>query len=214
MTTTTTTTTATTTATTPLRQSRIRNTTAVELDNARTALWEITLKRLDAEPADTLHPDIASLLAKHSVSGASFCVAVPGGDPQSLVFGDAVRGTRAVTPTCLFEIASLSKSVGTAFAIQCVRMRRLNNLPHSRTHPPTPTHTRAHTRTHRHTRAHTHTRTHRHRHRHTHTHPLAGTLLVVVSHSTLPPTPCSRPQGHRFDWCTQSGQKTSSSSTS
>ena len=108
-------------------KGRIDNPTAVELDNARTALWEITRKRLDSEPADTLHRDVAELLAKHTVVGGSFCVAVPGGDPQSLVFGDAVRGTKTVTPECLFEIASLSKSVGSAFAIQYVEAFVLTN---------------------------------------------------------------------------------------
>lgn len=99
-------------------KGRLNNPSEVELHNAKEALWEITAKRLDAEPADTVCHDVAMLLKKHGVAGASICSALPTGAPQTITFGDSIRGKRAANPDCFFEIASLSKSIGSAFAIQ------------------------------------------------------------------------------------------------
>jgi allantoicase/malate synthase/CubicO group peptidase (beta-lactamase class C family) len=101
-------------------RTRIEHSHQVELEHAREALWQITKGRLLAQPVDTVFDEIAAALARHGVKGASVCVASPGNHLQSLQFGhrDAIH---AVTPQTGFEIASLSKSIGTCFVLEQLR---------------------------------------------------------------------------------------------
>lgn len=107
-----------------LLKQRMGNNLEEELANAREALWQITLKRVSEEPLDTLVSDIEALRLKHGVVGASFCVSGGGTRGcQPLCFGESVRGAQPVTDKCLFEIASLSKTIGTAVAMEYFRER-------------------------------------------------------------------------------------------
>jgi malate synthase len=106
---------------TALRE-RIGNPVDVEMENARTALWEISKKRIAASARTDLKSNLEQLLKKHGVTGAS--IALSSRDHiQSLCFGESVRGRARVEPQTLFEIASLSKTVGSAFAIEYFRRK-------------------------------------------------------------------------------------------
>jgi len=97
-------------------EKRLESTAEQELENARTELWEITRKRLtkdgDARQAITL------LLGRHKVVGAQIAVTTGHGPAQTLCFGHRRRGAENVTARTWFELASLSKTVATAFALE------------------------------------------------------------------------------------------------
>jgi allantoicase/malate synthase/2-oxo-4-hydroxy-4-carboxy--5-ureidoimidazoline (OHCU) decarboxylase len=102
-------------------KERLNNGRDLEIENARKALWEITRKRCLANPANSLHEKIPLLLQKHKVTGASLCISSGPNDLQSLCFGESRKGHSPVTPETRFEIASLSKSIASAFAIEYFR---------------------------------------------------------------------------------------------
>ncbi|MBC7429840.1 MAG: serine hydrolase [Bacteriovorax sp.] len=88
---------------------RINNSEAQELDNARTALFEITKKRVLELPLNSLNEKIQQSLVKHKIKGAMIAIATP--DVQAVCLGDS-------TPATWFELASLSKTFCSAFAIE------------------------------------------------------------------------------------------------
>jgi malate synthase len=102
-------------------KQRFENSYDRELENAKDALWEITSKRLDSHPIDGIKKKINKLLAKHQITGAQIAVSSEG-HTQSLCFG-ARDKKNPVTDDTLFEIASLSKTVGTCFAIEYFKSR-------------------------------------------------------------------------------------------
>lgn len=97
-------------------RSRIDNTEAQELDNARQALWEITRKRMESSPRRSV-ATLETLRQKHGVKSASIAV-TRGARIHEFVLGqsDAATSTK-------YQIASLSKTVGSALALDCLRMR-------------------------------------------------------------------------------------------
>ena len=99
-------------------KSRIGNTPAQEMQNARTALWEITLKRLQSSEAikkgHDLKDRIEAIQRKYGVKGLSVAINRDG-ETFDLAFG-ATSATR-------FQIASLSKTIGSAFALEYFRSR-------------------------------------------------------------------------------------------
>lgn len=99
--------------------ARINNSQTEELDNARTALWEITKKRLLAHPLNGLQEFIAEALQRHKVNAAQVCISTGDGLLQSLAFGKATTKT-------WFEVASLSKTIGSCFAIEYFRKKGLS----------------------------------------------------------------------------------------
>ncbi|MCE9620015.1 MAG: serine hydrolase [Planctomycetes bacterium] len=101
-------------------QGRLDNSAEKELHNAREALWQITRKRLLAQPIDDAHHQIQEALKSHEVRGAAICLISPSGHLQALECGERSAG-EPVTPHTLFEIASLSKSVAASFAIEHFR---------------------------------------------------------------------------------------------
>ena len=102
-------------------KERMNHTQSEEIENAREALWQITKGRLQSAPLDTVQRDLADALAKHGVHGASISITQDGKHIQELQFGhrDALN---PVTRQTLFEIASLSKSIGTCFAMEYFRL--------------------------------------------------------------------------------------------
>jgi malate synthase len=95
-----------------------------EMMAARQALWEITKKRLLEKPLDNCKSKISELLAKHKIVGASVSVNSLH-STQTLSFGEARLGHEPVLTTTLFEIASLSKPIASAF---CLDYFRKNNI--------------------------------------------------------------------------------------
>ena len=101
-------------------QARIHHSPELELENAREALWQITKGRLQGARIDTVRDDVHAALVRHQVKGASVCLATPGGHVQALQFGQR-NEVDPVTPHTLLEIASLSKTIGTCFAMEYLR---------------------------------------------------------------------------------------------
>jgi len=101
-------------------QARLENSPEQELANAREALWQITRKRLCAQPLDSVVDHIQAAMKRHNVVGASISVSAADGAVQSLQFGQRAAG-QPVTPQTCFEIASLSKSIATCFAMEYFR---------------------------------------------------------------------------------------------
>jgi CubicO group peptidase (beta-lactamase class C family) len=88
-----------------------------EIRNAKEALWSIALKRINESPIDDVLGSIANKVIKHKVTGAQIAV-TDGRKIQNISVGDAVRGQLPVTRATLFELASLSKTVASAFAME------------------------------------------------------------------------------------------------
>jgi allantoicase/CubicO group peptidase (beta-lactamase class C family) len=101
-------------------QARLDNSSEQELANARKALWQITRKRLCAQPRDSVVENIQAALQRHNIVGASISVSAADGAVQSLQFGQRAAGQPVTSSTC-FEIASLSKSIATCFAMEYFR---------------------------------------------------------------------------------------------
>lgn len=91
-------------------KQRILNSLEVELNNACEALWQITQKRMMLHPLNLLKEEIQKILVKHHIQSAQVAL-INCGNIQQLSFGLAHDKT-------WFEMASLSKTVGTAFAIE------------------------------------------------------------------------------------------------
>ncbi len=94
--------------------ARIENNSSQELQNARLALWEITQKRFQAQPLNYLQENIDAALRKHQVNAAQVSITSGPNSQQNLAFGNATAHT-------WFEMASLSKTVATCFAIEYFR---------------------------------------------------------------------------------------------
>lgn len=91
-------------------KERLSNTYEQELENAKKALFEITKKRLQAHPFTSLREDIEAAFRKHKINAAQLTVKDATAS-QTFALGKAGLQT-------WFEMASLSKSVGSAFAIE------------------------------------------------------------------------------------------------
>lgn len=101
-----------------LLQQRINNSEESELENAREALWQITFKRISAHPFNTLYENLEQARTKHEINSAQVTIITPQGH-QNLSFGNAKK-------TTWFEMASLSKSVASAFAIEYFRKKGIS----------------------------------------------------------------------------------------
>jgi malate synthase/CubicO group peptidase (beta-lactamase class C family) len=102
-------------------RSRIERTPEEELDAARRELWEFSRKRIEPKSGVVMSAiDIIRL--KHGIAGAQVAVS-RGGHTQSLRFGDAEKGAKEVDDDTRFELASLSKTIGSAFALEYFRAK-------------------------------------------------------------------------------------------
>lgn len=98
--------------------NRLKNSMEEELINARTALYEITLKRISQDPLDdNLMDKIKNILKKHNVSGASICIQRKAEYKQNIALGN-IWEDQPTDEHSFFEIASLSKTIGSCFAIE------------------------------------------------------------------------------------------------
>jgi len=101
-------------------QARLGGTPAGELQHARDALWTIARQRLGSFGAAGLMERLREACGCHGVRALSLAVSAPGSVPQAIVVGELEPG-RPVTPDTAFEIASLSKTIGSCFAIEHFR---------------------------------------------------------------------------------------------
>ncbi|MFW7381944.1 MAG: serine hydrolase [Oligoflexus sp.] len=106
-------------------KERLNHSRNKEIENAKEALWQITQKRMIAEPLDALTAEISSLTVKHQIPGVSISIARDG-NRQNLCFGFAEKDRRQVTASTVFELASLSKTLASAFAIEYFRSKGID----------------------------------------------------------------------------------------
>lgn len=99
-------------------KQRMNNPESTELENAKEALWQITIKRMKAHPLNSLFQDLESAFNKHQIHSAQVTVITPNGH-QTNAFGGA-------SITTWFEMASLSKSVASAFAIEFFKKKNIS----------------------------------------------------------------------------------------
>lgn len=90
-------------------KNRIKNTEAQELEHARSALLEITNKRVTEHPPGPLNEKIQQSFIKHKIKGAMIAITTP--EIQTVCLGETTAET-------WFELASLSKTFASAFAIE------------------------------------------------------------------------------------------------
>ncbi len=91
-------------------KERYENDESTEIENARSALLEITLKRLQTSLQDDLYAKINEAFKRQKIDSAQVTL-INKGHLQNLVFGKTTDKT-------WFEMASLSKTVASAFAIE------------------------------------------------------------------------------------------------
>ena len=101
-------------------KERINNTEEVELDNARKELWKITQKRMITHPLNNLDKDFDALFKKHQIKGASIAISTGADLIQSITLGNEIN-----TKTW-FEIASLSKTIGSCFALEYFKEKNIS----------------------------------------------------------------------------------------
>ena len=91
---------------------RMNNSKEVELQNAREALLEITLKRISAHPYNNLKKKLNDIFNSFNVKGAQVAISSGKGLIQTICFG-TLDGKKSVKADSHFQIASLSKTYGT-----------------------------------------------------------------------------------------------------
>jgi len=89
--------------------NRLSNSEQIELNNAKSALLEITLKRIDSHPLNPLKKKLNKLFEESGVTGAQVAISHGLGRSQTLSFGSC-DGKNNVTQNTQFQIASLSKT--------------------------------------------------------------------------------------------------------
>ncbi len=95
---------------------RLQHSESEEIELAKSALWEITQKRFNAHPMNSLFSDIESAYRKHGIKDAQITIMTSSHDHQSFALGNVSKDT-------WFEMASLSKPVASAFAIEYFRSK-------------------------------------------------------------------------------------------
>lgn len=100
-----------------LLKQRLEGTLAEEIQQARLALLEITEKRIAAHPIDNVAIEIENRRNTLKVQGLQVAATWNGKFIQSLSFGRKNQ-TQKVDDDTQFEIASLSKTVGSALALE------------------------------------------------------------------------------------------------
>ena len=101
-------------------EARLQNSLKLEIENARSALWDITRLRLNQSKlrGSQVSCRIEALREKYKIKKTSVSLGFPGGI-QNLAFGKS-------SPTTQFEIASLSKTVAVALAIEFFSQRGIS----------------------------------------------------------------------------------------
>ncbi|MCP4911717.1 MAG: serine hydrolase [Oligoflexia bacterium] len=106
-------------------KERFENTEETELENARAALFEITKKRINEFPLDNSKKKLSDLLNEYQIAGASLSFSNGIDAIQALSLGELKKGIPAKDDS-LFEIASLSKTIGSALAIEYFTEKKIS----------------------------------------------------------------------------------------
>lgn len=102
-------------------KSRLNNTEAEELENAKQALWEISYKRFLEKPINKLHDELIELQKKYQINNASLAISI---NEKIQTFELDTQGLNTGN-THVFQLASLSKSLATAFAIEYFKKKNI-----------------------------------------------------------------------------------------
>jgi allantoicase len=97
---------------------RMGNSLQEELQNAKEALWEITQKRFLRHPISHLFQNIKNSFEKHGIKSAQITL-INSSTTENIFLGDCNNKT-------WFEMASLSKSVASAFAIDYFHSKNIS----------------------------------------------------------------------------------------
>jgi malate synthase len=100
-------------------ETRLNNTSEEEIKNAQLALWEISKKRYSEKPLNDLFNLISEIQKKHKVLAIDVAVSQKG-RTQNLLMDKASdkNSSFSLDSIPFFQIASLSKSFASAFAIE------------------------------------------------------------------------------------------------
>ncbi len=98
-------------------RERLNNSETKEIENARLALWEITKKRMNSHPLDGLYEKLENSFKKHGIHNAQISI-INDHRIQNLSFG---KGSADLW----FEMASLSKTVASAFALEYFKKKSI-----------------------------------------------------------------------------------------
>lgn len=109
---------------------RLKNSQEQEVYNAKQALWEISHKRLKEKPLNNLSERITALQHKYQVNNVNVAISVRG-QVQSLNFSsNKPSGKQAegilTQDKMWFELASLSKTLAAAFAIEYFTQKNIS----------------------------------------------------------------------------------------
>ncbi len=96
-------------------KNRYENSLEVEIQNAKEALWQITQKRIFSHPLDNKKEQIEKICHKYEVRSLSLALTQESRH-QSLILGRE----------SIFQVASLSKTIATAFAIEYFRAKAIS----------------------------------------------------------------------------------------
>ena len=99
-------------------KSRILNSEEKEIQNAQNALWEITYKRMSAHPRNHLYSRIQELFKKYQIHNAQISI-INHHKIQNIALGENSQNLS-------FELASLSKSVASAFSIEYFKAKGID----------------------------------------------------------------------------------------
>ena len=97
----------------------------VKSSDIRTRLWESISLQLRQLPSSCIADKLESMLSKYRVAGCSLSISVSEGALQSFPLGNAIVGNLEVTKNTRFEVASLSKSVASCFAIEYFHKKKI-----------------------------------------------------------------------------------------
>jgi len=107
-------------------KERLENSNEEELNNAKTALWEITEKRLVNSPYSSVKNEIDALKKKFKIVGSTIAISSGLDHIQSYNLGKNKIDGENISDKTWFEFASLSKSVATAFSIEFLKKHNLS----------------------------------------------------------------------------------------
>lgn len=107
-------------------QKRITNSEKDELINAKKALFEITKKRMSAHPISCLKKKLDLIFEESGVVGAQLAISCGRDKKFTTCFGTKKIDGERVDSNTLFEIASLSKTFGSAFCHRFFREKGIS----------------------------------------------------------------------------------------
>ncbi|MBD64998.1 MAG: hypothetical protein CME62_07305 [Halobacteriovoraceae bacterium] len=97
--------------------ARLNSTLEQEVENAKLALYEITKKRVEGHPLNGLKKKLNNIFSKANIKGAQLSISYGFDAIQNIQFGESKQDTPTSSDS-LFQIASLSKTMGTMFALE------------------------------------------------------------------------------------------------